>query len=245
VSVDLQREAIDLVRDAEAAGLTLRLFGGTAVQILVRSPLLTRPMPGDIDCVGLSSELPALLCFFSSRGYQENDAVCRLFGTHRRAFEHSTSHVRVDLSLNVLLFARSIDLRRRLASRPVTLSVADLLLSKLQPKEIADKDVVDVINLLGTFTPAGQEGDGRFNLRWFADACSRDWGLFQLVHENLETVRCATAQVSSPAREKVASGIAIMLDELTKFPKSIWWTLRALLGKRLDYWNDVAVEYPE
>jgi len=244
VSADLQQEAIDLVRSADAAGMTLRLFGGVAVQFLVRSPLLKRTPPGDIDCVGLSSELPALLHFFSARGYQENGDVCRLFGTYRRAFERAKSHLRVDLSLNVLLFARSIDLRPRLKSRPVTLSVADLLLSKLQPKEIADKDVADVINLLGTFAPANQENDVEFNLRWFLDACSRDWGLFQLVHDNLCTVLGVMEQVSSPTRERIESMIRLILDELAKRPKSIGWKLRALLGKHLDYWNEVTVEDP-
>ncbi|HEY3571520.1 MAG TPA: hypothetical protein VGP73_26580 [Thermoanaerobaculia bacterium] len=240
--MDLREEALELIKASAEAGATLRLFGGVAVQMLVESPPLARIPPGDIDCAGLSGELPILLEVFTSRGYVEDVEVRRLFGTTRRIFEEPQRHIKLDLCLDILSFARPIDFRQRLGVRPFTLTVADLLLSKLQPRKITEKDLVDAVNLLLTFGPGGQETGSEFNLHWFTEMCGKDWGLFQLVSENFEQVFSISEILTNENRRKVESSVAQIRKRLQEHPKSLRWRLRNAVGKRVQYWNEVTEE---
>lgn len=245
MTAQLEREAVKLVQCATTAGASLRLFGGVAIQLLVPDRPLPRVPTGDIDCAGLSRELRLVLPVFQSLGYVENLAVRRLFGRHRRVFHRNSEAVKVDLCLDVLLFSRALDLRKNLQARPLTLSVADLLLSKLQPRQITDNDVADVLSLLARFLPGSTESDAEFNLSWFLEPCGRDWGLFTLVVDNLAEVLTAASLLGSADRKMVESSVRLMSRELDIYPKSVRWRLRAALGKRMAYWNEVIVEKPQ
>jgi hypothetical protein len=237
--MDLREEALELIKASDEAGATLRLFGGVAVQMLVASPSLARVSPGDIDCAGLSGEIPILLEVFASRGYVEDLEVRRLFGTTRRIFEEPQRHIKLDLCLDVLLFARPIDFRQRLGVRPFTLTVADLLLSKLQPRKITQKDLIDTVNLLVAFRPGEQETASEFNLHWFIEMCNKDWGLFQLVSENLEQIFSVSESLPDEERKVVDSSVTLILKRLREEPKTLLWKLRNAAGKRVQYWNEV------
>ncbi len=125
------------------------------------------------------------------------------------------------------------------------MSVADLLLSKLQPRQITDNDVADVLSLLARFLPGSTESDAEFNLSWFLEPCGRDWGLFTLVVDNLAEVLTAASLLGSADRKMVESSVRLMSRELDIYPKSVRWRLRAALGKRMAYWNEVIVEKPQ
>lgn len=239
---DLVNDGISLVETAKADGITLRLFGGVAVNILVAGQCRDLRRPGDIDCVGRSSDLPNLLSIFAALGYQEDLHIRRLFGKYRRVFTHATNDAKVDLCLDMLIFSRPIDVRPRLTSRPLTLSVADLLLSKLQAREFSDKDVADVLNLLSVFEPGGSETATEFCLQWCLQACARDWGLYRLVRDNLREILQAADNLLPLPRRKVTSAAEVMMMEIENFPKTVAWKLRSIVGERITYWNQVGPE---
>lgn len=236
----LQEESLELIRGAAQVGATLRLFGGLAVQLLVTRPALARVSPCDIDFVGLSCELPELLGVFRKFGYVEDLEVRRLFGSTRRIFQEPQKQIKIDLCLDVLLFARPIDVRQRLEVRPFTLSVADLLLSKLQPRKITQKDLVDVCNLLFTFLPGRDETAAEFNLEWLVGSCSIDWCLYKLVIDNLSESLSFGETLPPHKEEELKSRVRLLEDRLRKQPKSLRWKLRSFVGEHLQYWNEVS-----
>ena len=238
----LEEEAIRLVRSATDRGATLRLFGGTALKRLIKKELLHRPEAADIDCVGLKRQLPVLLELFSENDYVEDLEIRRLFGLRRRVFLNASKRITVDLCLDILFFARPIDVRKRLEIRSETLSVSDLLLSKLQPKQFTQKDKTDVVNLLNTFRPGRDEDDGEFDIEQFVLPCTRDWGLFRLVQDNLRTVCDFKMQLDHDHRQRIGARIQSLLDSLRDSPKSLRWKYRSMIGERARYWNEVANE---
>lgn len=242
MSRDIVEQALDMVRKVDARGALMRLFGGAAVSYLVRAPILERHPPRDLDFVCLSKHILVVRDVLISSGYQEDLPVTRLFGSERRRFRHQSTGLAIDLCLDRLRFSRVIDLRGRLHIRPVCIPVADLLLAKMQAREFTTIDLIDVVNLLAEFEPSDVEADKAFDAERVAFACSRDWGLYQLVLDNsvavedlvLKDPRCAVRRAELLVR------VAAMRRGLSAHAKSASWRVRAWVGKRMRYWDEVS-----
>jgi hypothetical protein len=122
-------------------------------------------------------------------------------------------------------------LRRRLEAVPLTLSLADLTVLKLQVVETNEKDFLDICALFADHDLAPD--DSGVNSSYIADLVASDWGLWRtlsMVSERSE--QFALELPGFDAAEIVAERLRRLRSEMEAAPKSRGWKLRARIGDR-------------
>jgi hypothetical protein len=127
-----------------------------------------------------------------------------------------------------------IDLARRLEIEPYTVSLSDLLLSKLQIFRLEEKDLRDIVTLLGDVEVGEEDAPGLINGRYIGELRAADWGLFYDVATNLKRVDegAATCALSEAQVARVRHGVVRLIAAVDGAPKSVRWRLRARVGTR-------------
>ena len=240
---DIVAEALRLVRVAQEQKLTLRLLGGTAIRL--HSPhaasqgALARTY-ADIDFAAPKNQSRPLRDLFSGAGYTGDRRFNALHGERRLLFFDTIRARQVDVFLGMFEMCHKLMLEDRLQLHPQTLSPADLLLTKLQIVELNAKDTQDILALLLDVPPLepGSNPAERIDLERIVDVCSHDWGWYTTVQDNLQHIG-ASAQQLLPAVEadlvrRRLEEIAATLDQA---PKSAAWRLRAVVGRRMAWYE--------
>jgi hypothetical protein len=218
---------------AIAAGLELKLTGGVAVAL--RCPSAARdPLAracADVDLVGRSKRSGEIIGFLTELGYVPDEAFNAVNGRSRLFFMDQTNGRQLDVFLDEVEMCHRIDLRDRLETGSPTLSLADLLLMKLQVMETNHKDYQDILALLvdHPFT----EDDAGINLAYLAALASADWGIWRtttLVAERAADVAARLDRYEN--RDIVRAQVQTYVEALERAPKSRKWTMRARLGER-------------
>jgi hypothetical protein len=119
--------------------------------------------------------------------------------------------------------------------------VSDQLLTKLQVHKPDEKDVRDVLTLFKDLEVADDEEPGVIGLAYLAARCADDWGLQHDVELNLDRVEALLPQyLLTPDEEAhVRQGLERLRAALAAAPKSLGWRLRAKVGERRPWHNDV------
>lgn len=218
----LLAKALEVVTEAQAAGVVLRLAGSLAVILYTKR--YDRPAPpADIDLVAESRQRANVHRFLNARGWKLSGGL--LLVSEIRDLFLGPDGISLDVYYGAIDGSHLIWIdRRRLESCYPAISVADLLLSKLQRRHLRDVDVWDSCAIL-RLTGCDQE-DKRF-----LDAASHDWGLYMSIMQNL------TILESSCAAE-VGSVVGLRAN-LIQNRKTMRWRLRALLGPRVRWWREV------
>ena len=155
----VQHEMLDegrrLVDAASSAGLTLRLLGGLAVREHCRTTELCERDYSDLDMVAPARHARRLVTLFAGFGYVENYEVSTATANRELQFVRPCAHGRgpglghahaddhVDVFLDTFRMDHDIALARRLEIEPYTVSLSDLLLTKLQIFRLEEKDLRD------------------------------------------------------------------------------------------------------
>jgi hypothetical protein len=235
-------EAKRIVNRAEDGGAKLRVLGGVAVAIRCpsgRVPPLTRPY-ADIDLATDSASRETVVELLGELGYAADREFNVLHG-HRRLYFWDTENERqVDVFVDEARLCHRIDFRGRLALDPLTIPLADLLLTKLQIVETNEKDMLDICAILADheFTEGGAGVDADRIARLVAS----DWGLWRtlvMVVERTEAFAVELAGFGAGAR--VAERLRRLRNILDAAPKSRGWKLRARIGER-KRWYDLPEE---
>src|SRR5664280_1078778 len=259
--VRVQHEMLDdgrkLVDAARAEGLTLRLLGGLAVREHCRTFELCERDYSDLDMVAPFRHARRLVALFARFGYAENYDVSTATANRELQFtrpcghgvgegsppSHAEDHV--DIFLDTFRMDHDIALARRLEIEPYTVSLSDLLLSKLQIFRLEEKDLRDVVTLLGDIDVDVDVGDedapGVINGGYIGRICAEDWGLFYDVTTNLARLdeRAATFGLDDAQTARVRSGAARLIGAIDGTPKSLGWRLRARVGTRKTWHNPI------
>lgn len=212
-----------LIAAAGERGAALRLLGGRAVRWLCAGRVpegLLRP-PGDLDFFARSHDRRTVTEVFADHGYAPEREFNLLNGKSRLIF--TRDGLKVDVFLDEFRMCHRLDLRNRLQIGNVTLSLADLLLTKLQVVQFTEKDRLDASALL--YRAETGPGPTGLDAAYVAGLCARDWGLWRTVTRNLENVRGAL-----PAAGELTAAIAAT-------PKTTAWRLRAAIGERLPWYE--------
>jgi len=204
---------------------------------------LNREPPVDIDLVGYSKQHSQISRMFSELGYRIDPAIAQSqeWGIQRLIYRAPDSTAKIDVFLDVLRMSHTIDFRDRLALMPITVSPADLLLAKLQVFRITEKDLKDIVALLLLHDLGGPSVDA-IDVRYLQSLLRRDWGLTYTVSKNL-----ALADAWLAAHQGLRGEDAIVarsrLEQLTRDidaePKTLRWRFRALIGPRLQWYEEV------
>lgn len=240
----VEDEATRLVSEAQACGVVMRLIGGLAVRAHCPSAnhaALERVYP-DIDLVVSRNDGRQLDALMQRLGYVPDRMFNTLNGDRRQLYRDPARGRQVDVFVGDFDMAHRIPMDRRLGVEPLTVPLAELFLSKAQIVALNHKDVVDLVALL--LDHAVAEGDEEtINLPIVARLCAGDWGLYTTVSGTLERLIQAldrgTIALDAVQSRVVHQRITTMRAALDAVPKTVGWTLRARLGRRVPWYQEV------
>ena len=242
----LRRETAALVAGAADDGITVRVVGsmGIAMHCAEASAAMDAAdrRAKDIDVVVRQSDRTRLRKWLEAGGWVvDRDLLIAMEG-ERFAFRHPERGLDLDVFVERLAFCHTIELEDRWALHPTTLPIEDLLLQKLQIHELKPADAIDAAIVLATHDiETGGDGadDGeRIDCEYLAAVLARDWGFHRDATANLGHVADAAAQ--DAALRPAAGRAARLLDAIGAAKKSRGWRMRARVGERMQWWEDVS-----
>ncbi len=240
----LAQEGRHIAEEGGRRGLTLKLSGGVAFYLMASDPglldRLGRDPIRDLDFIGRSDERTEYKQLFGDLGY-EIDEDMLLAGEGRRFLFQKPGEVpvEVDLFIDRLQMCHTLELRDRLTVRPHTLPLIDLLLQKLQIIDLTRKDMIDVVSLT-----AGHDlgpGEDEIDVSYAEGLLGNDWGFYHTSMLNLERIKdyAASAPLEPGVRETVEDRLSRFGSAVDAGPKSRKWKLRARVGTRKKWYEDV------
>ncbi|GBC86889.1 hypothetical protein HRbin12_00888 [bacterium HR12] len=148
----------------------------------------------------------------------------------------------VDVIMDRLQMCHVLEFRDRIDRMPLTLDVADLLLSKLQVVQLNEKDVHDIGYLLAAFEVREGDEPGTIGLARIGGVVADDWGWWRTVTRNLDRVaellrgELARLVPAGAPFDPVEQALALRrhADEV---PKTLRWKLRARVGERVRWYE--------
>ncbi|MEO8289931.1 MAG: hypothetical protein ABI649_02920 [Gaiellaceae bacterium] len=242
IESDVVAEGRRLLTNAAADGVSLRLLGGVAIGLRAPSELAPafRRSYADLDFVTGKKTARSTAEFFRNEGYEPHVAFNALHGGDRLLFFDTANDRQVDVFVGSFSMCHRIPLDDRLEVDPLSIPLAELLLTKLQVVQLNEKDVRDALALLHDH-PVG-EGDGEtLNAARVAKLCAADWGLWRTITRNLVACRTFADTYDVPDRERLDERLDALLDRIEREPKSRAWKLRARIGDR-KRWYDLPEE---
>lgn len=224
-----------ILASAKENGVILRLIGSIATRLhspSARSQVIPRALT-DIDFVGYSSQSKKVETLLQKLGYAGDDEFNMLHGSERLLFLGKNG-LHIDVFFDVLTMSHRLDLRGRLELDYPTISLTDLLMTKLQIVELNEKDVKDMICLLNDHDFADSDQPEKINSKYIADLCSKDWGVYKTFTMNLNRILTHLDKLGSDERmrTRVADQCEVLLNQIEQVPKGAKWKMRARVGEK-------------
>jgi len=240
IEKDAKREVERIIRAGENAGIRLRVLGGLAVYLTcpsaVTHPRLKRSY-ADIDLAGLEEDGPHLGQFFTQLGYRPDQRFNALHGRTRMIFYNPDDGSHVDVFLDRFQMCHNLDLRERLLGGYISLTLADLLITKIQIVELNEKDIKDILAILLDH-PIGSEAPDRLDLDYLVRLTSNDWGLYTTLSDNLIKSKENLADyLQGDEVDLVKRQLEQILQKMQMAPKSLRWRGRAKIGRRVEWYD--------
>lgn len=228
----LPDEARRMLDRAAAEGVPLRLVGGIAVRFRcpsARVPPLAREYK-DVDYIARSGDRERLTRLFEAAGYEPDVEFNALHGLDRLMFWDRARDRHVDVFLDALSMCHRLELADRLTLDDDTVTLADLLLLKLQVVETNERDYLDALALLADHEmgPSGIDG------AYIADLLAGDWGWWRTATMVLDRTERFAGELDGFDGAAAATGRIAELRALVEAaPKSRRWKMRARVGDRV------------
>ncbi|MFX0195662.1 MAG: hypothetical protein ACFFCW_06015 [Candidatus Hodarchaeota archaeon] len=244
--VDFRGEAWRVVDNAKDQGLTIRVLGALAFRIHCPqwTPLhsaLGRVIT-DIDFIAYGENRKAVIELLKELGYIMNRDQLRLMRLYRRyMLDDPTNNRHIDVFFDRLDFCHTIEFQDRLEIDYPTISLADLMLEKLQIVELNEKDVIDVIVLLREH----EVGDGDEEIvdsGYISELLAIDWGFYYSATTNLKKIRDYLLNhktILNIDKKIVEAKINQLYERIEETPKSKKWKMRATVGTKRKWYKDV------
>jgi hypothetical protein len=238
---DIVQEAQRIMDAAEKRGITLRLFGGIAVRFHCPSAThrgLQRKY-ADIDVMGLSKQSKAIKQLFLDLGYTPREIFNAIMGARRLVFNDLKRGRRVDIFLDVFEMCHKFDFRDRLKIDTPTISLADLLATKLQVVEITDREYRDIIAMIRDHEVTESDTTDTINGAYLAKLCGSDWGVYKTFMINISNIVNSLDDYDLPAddRDKVRKRLDDLHSRIENAPKSMSWKVRAKVGEKKKWYE--------
>lgn len=240
----VEDEAARIVSEAHAQGIVVRIIGGLAFRAHCPSAnhaSLERIYP-DIDVVVARNHARRLEALVPELGYAPDKLFNTLNGDRRQLYRDPARGRQVDVFVGDFDMAHRIPMNRRLCVEPLTVPLAELFLSKAQIVALNRKDVLDLLALFLDHAVADGD-DETINLRIVAGLCAGDWGLYTTVSATLVRLIGALDQddvdLNADQNGIVRRRVKDMQAALDAAPKTVGWALRARLGRRVPWYQEV------
>lgn len=262
---ELIKQAVDLVSSARSKGIELRTLGSVAVYLhcLTHDPTLAnlysklsrlgegKPLFTDLDLIAYSSQRSNLMKFLEKdMRLTPNLRFNSMFALKRMIYYHGDEYS-IDVFFDKLEYSHDVPFgskpqNGRLNLDFPTITLADIVLEKLQIHDINQKDIID-LNMLFLYHDIANGIsdtdliDGSRILQFVAD----DWGFW---HDGTTNLRHAIAlsvrllgegKLSEGQARAIGSRMQRLLDMMEKAPKTGSWQKRAKIGASKPWYRDV------
>lgn len=232
-----------LIDAARANAMLMRAIGGLAVR--VRSGELQKFFTReyrDLDFVIAESDRRKVEPFFQDMGYESHRQFNVLNGSKRQIYRDPNSDRHVDIFVGNFEMCHKLPMNGRLQLDPVTVPLAELLLSKSQIVELNHKDALDIASVL-LYNETGSDDEGKINVAYIAKLCGQDWGLYKTTSINLkrveEVVGDEKLNLTESERGLIRKRISDILQMFETMPKSLAWQMRDKVGTRVRWYEEV------
>ena len=241
---NLEDEMHRLITEAQKEDIFLRVLGGLAIK--VHSPhanhrSLERKYP-DIDFVTNKAGAKKLLTFLPTMGYTPNKTFNTLSGDRRQLWYDEEHGRQIDVFIGDFTMCHTLPLADRLEIEPLTIPLAELFLSKAQIVELNRKDILDLLTLLLDHE-VGPGDEETINADLIARLCAKDWGLYTTVSMTIQKLHTFLDEGDVALDEEDAKTIKRRLVTLQKAmdeePKTLAWKMRAKVGTRVRWYEEV------
>lgn len=242
-TVDIIDEMYRVVNAAHEQSLLLRVVGGLAVCVHSVNPRRFFPREyADIDFVVEKIEYNKLASFFNGIGYIPDKQFNLLNSARRQIYFDKNSGEHIDVFVGDFEMCHKLPLKNRLQHDPVTIPLAELLLSKTQIVELNRKDAFDVINLILN-NEIGSDDNKKININRITELCINDWGLYKTNSINLERVENIVKNeditLSAEERDLLLGRIHKLQHAIDGIEKPLAWKLRDRVGTRVRWYTEV------
>ena len=232
---DMVDEAERVAEEAEREDVAIRLLGGVAIKVRAQDglqPAFERDY-ADLDWITPKGKSSRTQKFFESLGYAPQTRFNALYGRERLLFFDEEHDRQVDVLVGTFRMSHEIPFGKRMTLEPVTVPLAELLLTKLQIIELNEKDVRDALALLHDH-PVGEEDGESVNGAHIAGLCSSDWGLWRTFTANLEALEghLKRYELGEEGKERITERIKALQERIEEEPKTFGWKMRAKIGDR-------------
>jgi hypothetical protein len=233
-------EARRLVTRAEEQGVSARLLGGAAIclQAPEGRPLLPRTI-NDIDLVTPGGASRGVAKLLEPCGYVSNEMFNALHGAKRQIYLDPVNNRKLDVFVGGFSMCHPIPIAERLNREPVTVPLAELLLTKLQIVQLNERDERDIYNLC-YHHPIDGPGATGIESELIAGLCARDWGLWRTCKQTIERCQAdlGTYELATEARELIAVRLAQLWERVEATPKTRAWRMRNRVGDRVRWFEE-------
>jgi hypothetical protein len=248
--IDFIGEGTRIADEANKAGITLRVLGAVAFRIQCPQYVPTHIAMGrelsDVDFAAYSKDDEKIEKFFKNglhfKGEERRAALTPELFNGRKIYEDQNTGLHVDIFFDELNMCHKVNFRNRLHLDPITITPADLTMEKLQIVTLNEKDIKDMLVLLAAL-PVGDSDTRCVNGKYIADVMSKDWGFYYTTTTNLKKVRAGIEryqQFFKPDEIKcIEQGITSLEQMIETAPKSLKWKSRAIIGPKMQWYNDV------
>ena len=242
-------EALSCVKEAAEKGIILRIMGGMGIylhaveyrELWEKLARLGKKMFTDIDFASYGKFRGKILDFFKKRGYKIDQRLQMHYGMKRHIYFGGKVPM-VEVFFDKLEMNHTIDFSKRLEADSPTLPLSELLLQKMQVVKINEKDIKDTIVLLRAHD-VGKGDNETVNLEALAQAgLTSDWGFYYTVTTNLQKVKDFTRGneiLTENDKTIIIERIEKILNYIEEQPKSLNWKLRAKIGTKKQWYNEV------
>ncbi|MFQ6023872.1 MAG: hypothetical protein ACE5NW_14220 [Acidiferrobacterales bacterium] len=240
-------EALRLVKDASERGIQLRILGSVAYRLQCPNNIhlfddMARELT-DVDLAAEKKQNREIREFMLGKGYEPDEGIYVASEGARHVYVHPDTRLNVDVFADELYFCHRIPFKGRLDIDKPTISTTDLLLEKMQIVEINLKDFKDTLVLMLEHPLGTREtGNKHVDADYIADMMANDWGFCHTFTTNLRRVPDYISEFPAIAEDEaktIRGRIDDLLQRIERAPKSMKWKLRAKVGTRTRWYQEV------
>lgn len=255
------QEATELVYKAQQNGIIVRILGALAVyihcmdnydalKVIEESARLGegKGIFTDLDLIAYSKQRKDIMKFLESMGFKPDRLVNALFATKRLLYYGED--YKIDIFFDKLEFSHDVIFgekpgKGRLELDCPTISLADLVLEKLQIHQINYKDLVDLVAIFVAHDVEKSDVKDSIDGGYIARVLADDWGFWFDAVTNLDKTRSIAKELLERSILSLDNygKVNNMIEKLRKFiedePKSKSWIKRAKIGTKKQWYRIV------
>ncbi len=228
--------AKQIVERSGQEGVRLRLLGGLAFKALCQSANEAGFIREnkDIDLIGRREDTKKIMQIMKTLGYRPREIFNRLNLGKRLIYHDVKNGRRVDIFLDEFEMCHRFNFKESLEAHPLTLSITDLVITKLQVVQMTEKEHKDLAAAFNDYEVTDQERG--INGQRIAELCSRDWGIYRTFTGSLQVLKESLGSVETDSK-RIADKVDLLLDLIENHPKGLSWKLRARVGEIVRWYD--------